>query len=43
MNVKVTFHVVDDLLRVIPAVVDVDYRSDNDVVNVRHLAALLSH
>ncbi|WP_281245145.1 hypothetical protein [Xenorhabdus koppenhoeferi] len=43
MNVKVMIHVVDNLLRVVPAVINVDYRSDNDVINVRHLAMFLSH
>ncbi|CCW31031.1 conserved hypothetical protein [Xenorhabdus nematophila F1] len=43
MNVKVLLHVVDNLLRVVPAVVDVDYSSDQLVFNVHHLAMLLSH
>ncbi|WP_340608565.1 hypothetical protein [Xenorhabdus bharatensis] len=43
MNVKVTSHGVDMSLRPIPAVVDVDYCSDQLVVNVHPLMVFLSH
>ncbi|QTL40973.1 hypothetical protein HGO23_06435 [Xenorhabdus budapestensis] len=43
MNVKVLSHAVDMLLGVIPAVVNVDYRSDQLVVNVHPLVMSLSH
>ncbi|WP_139204130.1 hypothetical protein [Xenorhabdus japonica] len=43
MNVKVTSHGVDMLLCVIPAVVDVDYRPDQLVVDVHPLVVLICH
>ncbi|PHM68454.1 hypothetical protein Xekj_03274 [Xenorhabdus sp. KJ12.1] len=43
MNVKVASHGMDNALPPIPAIVDVDYCSDQFVVNVHHLAVFLSH
>ncbi|MDX7992999.1 hypothetical protein FE393_17135 [Xenorhabdus sp. psl] len=43
VNVKVLPETVDDLLCVVPAVVDMDYCFDQFVVNVHHLAMFLSH
>ncbi len=43
MNVKVASHGMDMPLRPIPTVVDVDYCSDQFVVDVHHLAVFLSH
>ncbi|MEQ1963974.1 hypothetical protein ABLB69_12555 [Xenorhabdus khoisanae] len=43
MNVKVLSHGMNELLGLICAVVDVDYRSDQFVVDVHPLAVFLSH
>ncbi|WP_268988134.1 hypothetical protein [Xenorhabdus bovienii] len=43
MNVKVTSEAVDNLLRVIPAVVDVECGLNKHIVNVCHLALLICH
>ncbi|CDH32501.1 hypothetical protein XBI1_1950008 [Xenorhabdus bovienii str. Intermedium] len=43
MNVKVLSEAVDNLIRVIPAVVDVECCLNKHIVNVCHLAMLICH
>ncbi|CDH31916.1 hypothetical protein XBI1_1750002 [Xenorhabdus bovienii str. Intermedium] len=43
MNVKVLSEAVDNLIRVIPAVVDVECGLNKHIVNVCHLALLICH
>ncbi|CBJ81130.1 hypothetical protein XBJ1_2004 [Xenorhabdus bovienii SS-2004] len=43
MNVKVLSEAVDNLIRMIPAVVDVERGLNKHIVNVCHLALLICH